>query len=646
MNTFPQSARPALGWLRTSFTRGTINGTINGKRIGLAVGLIVGLIVALVGSLWAPTAMAADNTLVGSVPVAGATIESSPASIVLTFAQQLGPTNTMTMTCGGAIVSLGTPLVLAPDGLALSASLISAAPKGDCTVAWVITDLNLQPAGSSSLTFTVANNPVVTVAPETTATVAGDTTPPTSVATTTAPSTGGGTVDEATESSGSRGPLGLFRLLSNLGLAVLFGSLVLIAIAWPEGVEYILTVRFLRTTWIFTLVSTYLFAGALAASQTGAGIGSALVPTGWGDLMDTTPGKAALIRLVFVAGSAYAVMRPERVIDPSSQLPALLPPGIAVVTMAFSRAEYSLLENATGAAHALAMSVWLGGLVLLTRVVLAGPGEEDLVHAVRGFARIATPALWVTVVTGAILLFQLDRGALDTSHGLVVIVKTLAVSVMVFVGVAARQFISQRVSRVDTMTAPLATRLRRALGIEALIGVLVLALTAWLLALTPPGLSASGDSSLQLGAVHRFVSTTGTVEIDVQFSERVGANDVLIRVNTPEAGLTGLTVDFIPPVNSIVNGMTISQIPLAGTGTAVLDKADGFTLNAAGTWTVIVSANGVVVAEQDVFVGGEDAASTTTAGASTAPARVFGSRPGRPTIADPWHSPPPLGGYT
>ena len=71
------------------------------------------------------------------------------------------------------------------------------------------------------------------------------------------------------------------------------------------------------------------------------------------------------------------------------------------------------------------MAVWFGGLILLTRVVLAGPGEEDLVHAVRGFARIATPALWATVVTGAMQLFRLDRGALGTSHGLVVIVKTL-----------------------------------------------------------------------------------------------------------------------------------------------------------------------------------------------------------------------------
>ncbi len=591
------------------------NGITQGKRSGLAVGLVVGIIMAMAGLLWAPTALAADNTLVSSTPAAGATVDSSPTSIELTFAQQLGPTNTLTMTCGGAIVPLGTVLRLAPDQVTLSASLISAAPKGECTVAWVITDLDLQPAGSSSLTFTVANDPVVTVPPETTTTVAGDTTQPTTVATTAAPSTAGAATDEPTGSSGSNGPLGLFRLLSNLGLAVLFGSLVLIAIAWPEGVEYILTVRFLRTTWIVSVVSTYLFAGALAASQTGAGIGSALVPTGWGDLMDTTPGKAALIRLVFVAGSAYAVMRPERVIDPSNQLPALLPPGIAVVTMAFSRAEYSLLGNLTGAVHALAMAIWLGGLILLTRVVLAGPGEEDLVHAVRGFSRIAKPALIATVVTGLIQMFQLDRGAFDTSHGLLVIVKALFVSAMVFVGVASRQFISQRVSRVDTMTAPLATRLRRALGIEALIGVLVLALTAWLLALSPAGLAAGDSGSLQLGAVHRFVSTTGTVEVDVQFSERVGTNDVRIQVNTPASGLTGLTVDFIPPVNSFVNGMTINQIPLAGTGTAVLEKSDGFTLNATGTWTVIVSANGAVVAQQDVFVGGEDAATTTAAGA-------------------------------
>ncbi len=589
MNITRSSARPALGWLFTL------------------------LVIGLVGSFWAPTAHAVDNTLVSSTPGAGTTVEASPTTIELTFAQPLGPKNTVSMTCGtaGTVVPLGTAIVLA-DGISLSAPLVSAAPKGDCTVAWVLTDTSLQAAGSGSLTFSVANDPVV-IAPAPTVASPGETTIPATTNAAPAGTDSTGASSDTTESSGTKGPLGLFRLFSNLGLAVLFGSLVLIAIAWPEGVEYILTIRFLRTTWLFTIVSTYLFAGALAASQSGSGIGSALLPTGWGDLLDSTPGKAAVVRLVFVAASAYAVMRPERAIDPGTQLPALVPAGIAVVTMAFSRSEFSLIENATGAVHALAMAVWLGGLVLLARVVLAGPGEEDLVHAVRGFARIATPALWATVVTGAIQLFQLDRGALDTSHGLVVIIKAILVSVMVFVGVAARQFINQRVSRVDTMTTPLATRLRRALGIEALIGVLVLALTSWLLALTPAGLGAGGGSgSLQLGAVHRFQNATSGADVSVAFSERVGANDVRSVVAAPATGLTALSVDFIPPVNSFVNGMSINQIPLTGPGTAVLEKSDGFTLNATGTWTLIVSANGAEVQRKDVFVGDASAAAATT----------------------------------
>ena len=58
------------------------------------------------------------------------------------------------------------------------------------------------------------------------------------------------------------------------------------------------------------------------------------------------------------------------------------------------------------------MAVWVGGVVLLARVVLAGPGEEDLVHAVRGFGRISGPAIVVTVVSGLVQLYRLDGGSL------------------------------------------------------------------------------------------------------------------------------------------------------------------------------------------------------------------------------------------
>jgi putative copper export protein len=67
---------------------------------------------------------------------------------------------------------------------------------------------------------------------------------------------------------------------------------------------------------------------------TGKGIGSSLSPTAWKTLTDTTPGIAALARVVFVFLTGWVVLRPERVIDPATQLPALALPGLAVATLA------------------------------------------------------------------------------------------------------------------------------------------------------------------------------------------------------------------------------------------------------------------------------------------------------------------------
>ena len=58
----------------------------------------------------------------------------------------------------------------------------------------------------------------------------------------------------------------LTRLLSTLAIAVLFGSLVVITAAWPEGVEYLVTIKFLRAVWVIALIGTVLFTGFAAAA--------------------------------------------------------------------------------------------------------------------------------------------------------------------------------------------------------------------------------------------------------------------------------------------------------------------------------------------------------------------------------------------
>ena len=554
--------------------------------------------IAAVGAFAVAPVEAADNTLVSSSPAAGSTVDSSPASLLLTFAAPLGATNTVEVVCNSAPIAVGTPQV-GVDGVSLSVSVPNPLPKGECAVSWLVTQPDGQSGGSSTFLFTIANDTVATLAPPVTTATAVST----PGAGTTAPVTPtDATSDTTTPGSGSGGPLGLSRLLISLGVAVLFGSLVLIATAWPEGVEYILTVRFLRSAWLLTLVFAIFNAGCVAAQISGKGVGSSLSPTSWSSLTDTTPGIAALARVIFVALTGWVVMRPERVIDPATQLPALALPGLAVATLGFSRSggQLAVLGYAAGIAHALGMAVWLGGLILLARVVLAGPGEEDLVHAVRGFARISTPALTVTILTGFIQMYRLDWGEIFTSsHGRVLFLKSIAVGAMVFLGVAARQFIKERVARVDAMTGQLAVRLRRAVGTEAICGVVVLALTAWMMSLTPPKVAATENTTEGLAASLHI--TDDTADVTVGFSAVVGPNAVRVEVDKPETGVAGLAVDFSPPAGAVVPGVILS-VPLTAAGVAVLPIEQGIPIGSPGVWTITVRFGATPIGSKTVLI--------------------------------------------
>ncbi|MEA3184496.1 MAG: copper transport protein, partial [Ilumatobacteraceae bacterium] len=381
--------------------------------------------VLAVGALAAPVAHAADNALVTSTPLPDSTVDTSPPSLLLTFANPLGATNSVQVVCNGSPFAVGTPQV-GIDAVSLTVSVPNPLPKGQCVVSWLVSQPDGQGGGSSTFAFNIANDTAGAVTP--TSTPAGGSTPVTN--STLPPDTVTPTKGTVVSESGSGGPLGLSRLLISLGVAVLLGSLVLIATAWPEGVEYILTVRFLRSAWLLTLAVAIFNTACVAARITGKGIGSSISPTSWSGLTDTTPGIAALARVIFVLLTGWVVMRPERVIDPATQMPALALPGLAVATLGFSRSggQLAFLGYAAGIAHALAMAVWLGGLILLARVVLAGPGEEDLVHAVRGFARISNPALAITILTGFIQMYRLDWGEIFTSsHGRVLFLKSIAV---------------------------------------------------------------------------------------------------------------------------------------------------------------------------------------------------------------------------
>lgn len=554
-----------------------------------AVAVLLGLAAFGLGATGLGAGVAhAENDLASSNPADGASLGSSPTSIVFTFAEALGATNTVVATCNGAVFPLGSTSV-SPDGLSLSVVVVNPMPKGSCSVnATVSSAADQTPNGSFTITFTITADTAATTG----TTIAPSDTTAAGAPTTTAEIPGLTTNETAAEPPKVGGPLGLARLATALGLAALLGSLVLIVTKWPEGIEYILTVRFLRTAWVVALAGSILTVVFLTSQVTGRSIGGSLSPIAWFDLKDSTPGLAALARVALAAGSGWTVLRPERCLEPTSQLPAIAVPALAVATLGFSRTggDLAAVGVLVGVLHALAMAVWLGGLLLLTRVVLAGPGDEDLVHAVRGYSRLSTPALLVTVVTGGVQTFRLDRGALfDTGHGRVLLLKAVLVGATVFVGLITKQFVAGHVGRGDGMPAPLAARLRRATGIEALGGTLVLVLTAWLLSLAPGGITAAanddGDYGYRSGSI-----VANDLDVEVDLTGVVGQNAVRVSVNGPVTGLSQLTIDFKPPASTTAFEVLMELPQVTGAGVAVLPVEQGIPLGAAGVWTIQISA--------------------------------------------------------
>jgi copper transport protein len=529
----------------------------------------------------------ATNSLQSITPADGESVDVSPAAIVLSFNQELKDDDapTLVLSCNNEPQNTGLPEVDA-DRLVVTFAINTPLRRGSCSVAWTLRDGLGATITDGSTTFAVLQDPPASA---TTASATGTTSPFVTVpaVTPTAPSS---TPPANPGSSG--GAVWLGRLLSTIGILVVFGGLALISVGWPEGPEYVVTVRFLRSAWLLSLAGTVLYLIAFASDYGNVSFGSAVNPSAWLDLNDAGwAGRGALLRLVFIGASGWVAMRPERIIDPTSAMWAWAIPGFALIAVAMSRvagpaALVGLLVNIV---HVLAVAVWFGGAALVARVVLAGPGEDDLVQATRAFSRVSVPAMLITAITGVIQVIRLDGGDLFTSnHGRVLLLKVIAVAAMLAVALAARQQVTMRLDRAHELTAAMADRFRRAFHAEAALGVVVLAFSGWLLALTPPNVDPYAGESYLPALVFNDADSGLQARVFVG-PGRAGPTGLKVEVEAPADGISDLRLRFVPPAGS--NAFIIQQaIPLTTSGTAILDDSEGLPLNIPGTWTLQVFA--------------------------------------------------------
>ncbi|MDA2968914.1 MAG: hypothetical protein O3A62_02525 [Actinomycetota bacterium] len=544
-------------------------------------GLIgLGMIIGFFGNT-ANASVSGQNQLSSSNPAPNQVVSVPPTQLQLVFQNPLANPEVVTsmglsLACNGTLVGLGVPQ-LGTDYKTVSAALTQIPPSGLCTVSWALPDKSL-----GSFSFTSAVEIQTTIAGATDGVTDADGTPST-------PTIIGETIEQ--QQSGPRvgGILGLLRVLEYLLMSALFGGLALIVTAWPEGTTYGVTLRYMRLAWFACVVNMFLILVLSTMRAESQGFIASINPFGWFGALNTGSGAILILRFVLILACGWVAMKPERINDPASQFVA----GSIIIsmigTLGLSRLgqDVAVFSYVLGIIHAIAMAYWIGGLLLLSRVVLIGPGTSDLVSAVRAFTKHAVLAFGVTAFTGMLLVYLLDGSSIFTSgHGRIGVFKVIFVSVMVYLTLLVKQFAAKRLIDGDNLTGRMAWRLRRAVSVELVFALIALMFTSWLAATTPPKAKAeirttsaiySFREELKNNRFHVVISLTPGV---------TGTNAMRIELIQPQR-INNFAVKMVPQAIGY-SGIQIN-VPLTRQGAAIVAGDGSFILNAPGIWNIEVS---------------------------------------------------------
>ena len=521
---------------------------------------------------------AGDNSIDSSTPGADETISLAPTQIQLRFTKEVGGAEAvakmgLVLTCDSRIINLGPPQ-LAADGLTVSAALTQRLINGNCTVTWTLPDTS---AGSYSFTSAVdATTTVPSSNP-------GNTTP-------TIPGLPGS--ETAASEPRLGGPIGLVRWIAFFFTCALFGGLIFIKIAWPEGVEYPVCEKYFRQISIIAIASLLLLMMLMSARQAGTGIGSAISPTSWGPLLETNEGRGIVFRFLAVCGLAYFAWITERINFENLVMPSTIALIVFAMSFGFDRSggRFFAFGVLLSISHMALVATWVGAIAIIWRVVLYGPGNLDLVHALRGWSRIANLVMVGIIITGALQVYRIDNISLiNSGHGRVILLKSLIVAAMIFVDNTVRQFVLRGMQRAKSLNEKVVYRLKRPVGFQLSLTIVVLATSSWLMAMRPPYVLQVDKGPRVDYAIVQDLEGEDNFHVRVSITPgNIGANRVLIELFGPSR-IQNFTVKFTPE-NPNFSGFTIN-VPITRPGAALVAEDSGLLLRAPGNWKMEV--NGV-----------------------------------------------------
>jgi len=553
-------------------------------------GLLV-VAVTTAGLALRPAPADAHAELISTEPASGEQLDVAPKQVVLRFSESVDPADDAVevLTAGGDRIDAGDPGH--PDGEGSSVAVdLPDLDDGTYVVSWRVLSSDSHPV-SGAFTFGV-----------------GDAAAALSDADAQA------LVDDARAGAGSDRLVGVtygvVRFSAFAGLVVLIGGAVFVAALWPAGADDARARRILGGAWWVALGATVLSIPLQATYAAGGSLADAFDPSVIGDELGARTGRAWLIRLALLAAVAVLgrrLLRQGKGPRTETLLPAVVGGGLALLaTITFTGHAVSGdlvgLAVVTDLVHLSAVSVWLGGLVLLLGAVLwptAAVAEGRAETIATRFSDVAFGAVMVIAASGVVQAWrQLGSwdALVDSSYGRLLLVKVGFFVLMLSAAAASRSWVRQR-ARARTASlalspgpgavrvspsgrAPLSV-LRRSVAAEVGLAVAVLATTAALVNAVPGASAVDGAPAVGGGLFNTTVhgsltaiqvtvdpAAVGPSEVEINISAHDGSpldpEEVTASLTLPERdiGPLDLTLQRIGPGQYVAQG---AEIPFSGT---------------------------------------------------------------------------------
>lgn len=515
----------------------------------------LGIVVAAVLGAAAPAAAHAE--LVGTDPSSGAVLESSPAAIVLTFSEpvEVQPGGIRVFDArgdrvdDGGVERDGSDVVLPVD-----------LDDGGYVVTYRVVSTDGHPIGGG-LTFRVGQQ---------------------------AEGVDPSLVDELLTGQGTDRGVGvaaaLLRVVAIASLVVLVGGALLAACLWPGATADRRVRVALAAAAVALAAATLVLVGLHAADVAGLGLADAVRPGVVGDVLDGRFALLSIARALLLVPAGFLLVALFRGAGPTAwwrAAAAAVAVGLAVVTALNGHAASGRWQGAALVAdvlHLLAGAAWLGGLALVAGALLRRGDDDDgeVRRVVPRFSRLALWAVVVVVATGAFQGLRQVGGldGLDTTYGRLLLAKVIAVGGLVALAALARQVVRNRLDHEGGVG-----ELRRVVGIEAVVAVVIVGVTALLVDATP-----ARSKVLEPVSASRVVDG---VVIDLEVvPAQAGPNDVHLYAQDPAAGLTG-TFEATAELSLPGSDLEGIQVPFVQAGRGHWSAYD-FDIPIRGEWVLDV----------------------------------------------------------